>query len=641
MTTDDDHSDNVLRSALSRRLRSTSVQLMAGAQRQVTDYLSRFENLTGAYERCLRRLIRQYPDRRADPEFVESFFGTRTLRFAGIDGTMAPKPMYDLLIFFAGAYASEGTVEVAGEDEMVVRYDEKYVNKGIGVSAVLPVFINEVREIDQTILERDENGEIDITVTHTDDWIVDNSAFADYMMGLAEFYLAFRLSERNEYPHILLMDRTLSAELSSFHGETAPERVNLDRESGLIGADAGGRPLTKTDWVYARRLFGNPDLGTPPARGEYLLPRIVSELLSSGPMTREEIMTALDLQGPGWEKRVDKVLKDAIRKNRDIGPVLKRRGERYEAIPQLRGLEDRIRALVDDVCGRIFSEDESILYDRRFKIDGRWLTTVDLAFLSLMSLSLTIQNCWRKHILLVGVAKDSSARDFKRQLVPTLAHVGRLTETLGATDELPDSDRMLFQWMSLREHARLKVPWATIEYDTAFKTIFPHKDGEDGLVSGARRNQISLNKTFVKAYFQLGEGERDPALRSNVMVYDRLVYPGFDDGEEQTLILTHDYGTTHEPVKVVCYCDADSKFQQLIMALFSRMTKKSVPELFGHIKPLFIADKVAKYYYKQFSRLMNSTQTWIATRPELRKLFFYLTTFRERRSEIESTRRSA
>jgi len=627
-------------SSLGKRIRSTGQQLLAGAEKQIESYRTRFDQLDKVYDTFLKDLINVYADQIADTEFVDRFFGKRTLRFAGVDGTLYKKPTFDLIVFFGGAYAAEGIVLISDDGELQVEYEEQYLNRGLSVSSVLPVFINEVRIIDQSILVRDEYGEVDVAAGRPDQWVVDNTAFADYIMGLAEFYVGYALVTRDKPVDILLMDRIMSAELSSFYAETSPSRVDLDHESGLIGADAGGRPLTKTDWAYARRLFGNPALNTPPPRGEFLLPRVVRELLAHGAMTRDEIMQVLDLQGGEWEKRLDAVLKEGLRARDDVGPVLKRKKDRYYAVPQLRGLEDRVRTLLDDVCGRIFSDDETILYDERFKINGKWLTTSDLAFLSLMALFQIMRACWSNPTLLVGVAKDSSARDMKNQLLPVLNHVARFQGGFSAVaQDVPDTDRMILQWVSLREHERLGVPWATIEYDTAFKTVVPHFSGKEGLVSGARRNQISLNMTFVKAYFQLTRAKSDPRLRSNVLLYDRLIYPEFDTGEDRILVLRHDYGMTVEPVETVLYLEACNPVQQFIITLFKKMTATSVPELFGHIKPLYIADKIAKYYYDQHKRMIDSAHTWLAARPELREMLFYLGTFRERRSDIEHTRK--
>ena len=60
--------------------------------------------------------------------------------------------------------------------------------------------------------------------------------------------------------------------------------------------------------------------------------------------------------------------------------------------------------------------------------DGKehWLTTLDIEFLTLYALQMLMEECWRRRILLVGITKDTSARDFKRQLIPIMQNEGLL-----------------------------------------------------------------------------------------------------------------------------------------------------------------------------------------------------------------------
>jgi len=633
-------------SFIGRRLRQTGGLLLGGAQKQVQDYKEKFESLKGVYDEFLSKLLVSYDSAKFDPKFVDKFFGKRNLRFAGIDGTVLKYDVFDLLIFFAGAYTAFGNIEIDSKGDSKISYDEKFLEHGIGISSVLPVYISEVPQIDQTLLVRDETGEVDHSVSYSDSWVVDNSAFADFMMGLSEFYLGYTLVASDDPVDILLHDRVFSSEIASFYAETSDFRLDLEHECGLIGHKIDGRPLTKTEWIYARRLFGNIKMGTPPARGEYLLPRFIIELMHAegNSLTREELVKRMGLDDEYRQARLDKELKKAIRGTGDAEGIIVRKKDHFVLKPQFRDLKKRMRLLVDDVCGRIFSTDPNVSYDDRFKINGRWLTTSDLAFLSLMSLYLTIEDCWEKQILLVGVAKDTSARDLKRQVLPVLNYVGRFKG--GFTDrreDTPDTDRMILQWVSLREREKLKVPWATVEYDTAFKTIVPHLERTPGLVSGARRNQVSLEKTFLKSYFQLCQACSDEKLRSNVLLYDRLIYPEFDNLPAKIVKLKHDYENRPdfpEPLEVVFFEGQDNPIQSFILPLFNAMTSMSIPELFGHLKPLFIADKVAKYHFTEIRGMVESTGNWLMSRPDLREFLFYLSSFRDRRSSHEQSRRN-
>lgn len=637
---DDDKS-----SFIGRRLKHTGDLLLGGAQKQVGDYRLKFEGLKGTYDDFLSKLLVTYVPRKFDLSFIDKFFGKRKLEFAGIDGTVLKHDVFDLVVFYAGAYSAHGIIEFEATGKASIVYDENYLEKGVGVSSVLPVYINEVPLIDQTLLVRDEDGHADDSITFTDAWVVDNSAFADFLMGLAEFYLGYQLVSSENPVDILLIDRVFSSEIASFYAETSDFRLNLDHECGLIGHKISGRPFTKTEWVYARKLFGSMKLGTPPARGEFLFPRIIMELLREpgNSLTRDQLAVKLGLTDDYHLSRLDKELQKGIRGSGEVEGLIIRKDKHFVLKPKYRDIKDRIRMLVEEVCGRIFSGDPKVSYDDRFKIDGRWITTNDLAFLSIASLYSMIERCWENKTLLVGVAKDTSARDLKRQVLPVLNHVGRFKGVFGGKgQDTPDTDRMILQWISLHEKDRLAVPWATAEYDTAFKTIVPHFERKSDLVSGARRNQISLEKTFAKSYFQLCQAESDKRLRSNVLLYDRLVYPEFDIGSTQLMILKHDYENrpdSPETVEVVFYEGVKNQIQSFIIPLFEIMTNMSIPELFGHLKPLYIADMVAKYYWSQFKGMVESAGMWLVNRPDLREFLFYLSSFRERRSSVEQSRK--
>lgn len=633
-------------SFIGRRLKQTGDLLLGGAQKQVLDYRGKFESLKGTYDEFLSKLLISYESKQFDPKFVDEFFGKRKLTFVGIDGTVLKHDVFDLLIFFAGAYPAYGAIEIDDSGKAKLEYDEKYLERGVGVSSVLPVYISEVPYIDQTLLIRSEDGSVDQSISHTDSWVIDNSAFADYMMGLSEFYLTYQQSCSDNHIDIILLDRIFSSEVASFYAETSDFRLDLDHECGLIGHKVNGRAFTKTEWIYARRLFGNLQMGTPAARGEFLLPRIIVQLMDAegNSLTREELVELLNLENEYQEARLDKELKNGMKGTGEAEGIIIRNKDHFVLRPQYRDLYARVQNIVDEVCGRMFSTDPNVGYEDRFKIDGRWLTTNDLSFLSLASLYLAVNNCWKNRILLIGVAKDTSARDLKRQVLPVLNYVGRFKG--GFTEkreDTPDTDRMILQWISLHEREHLKVPWATIEYDTAFKTIVPHFEKEPGLVSGARRNQISIEKTFLKSYFQLCQAHSEPKLRSNVLLYDRLVYPDFDTKKEHIVTLKHDYEKRPdypEPVEVIFYEGQDNPIQSFIIPLFKAMTSMSIPELFGHLKPLYVADKVAKYHFTEVRGMIESTGNWLMNRPDLREFLFYLSSFRERRSSVEQSRRS-
>jgi len=135
-------------SSLSDAIKRTSDVLRFGASRQVMDYEQRFSSLKNLYEGLLLNLIKMDFNTREACRTAKEFFKSSSVRFAGIDGTMYSRPLFDLVIFFGGAYASTGTITFL-EGEIKVEYDEKTVQRGAGISSVAPVYVNEIPDIDQ------------------------------------------------------------------------------------------------------------------------------------------------------------------------------------------------------------------------------------------------------------------------------------------------------------------------------------------------------------------------------------------------------------------------------------------------------------------------------------------------------------
>jgi len=269
-----------------------------------------------------------------------------------------------------------------------------------------------------------------------------------------------------------------------------------------------------------------------------------------------------------------------------------------------------------------------------------------MAFLTLFCLNMIIEECWKRPVLLIGLTKDTAARDFQRQVVKICSreHMWKLDLSSEALENIPRTDRMFLQSASVHNWDKLSVPWALVEYDTAFKTMVPELPGDkmqgrDGFVSGAVQNRVNSERLFLKSYVQLAQAEQDPKLRSNVLLTDRLVYPEFD--LNHVCELSHEYGGVEEKVKPILFPNKEARndIQNLTMVLLSAMTSTSIPEAFGHNVPLFIADNVAKWHAREFTRIVETTRDWIMTNHDLREFVFYMSTFRERRAEFESTRR--
>ena len=630
-------------SSLTDALKRSSDVLRMGASTQVLDYEQRFSSLKNLYESLLCDFIRTDFNEKNTHATAKEFFGTDCVRFAGIDGTMYSRPLFDLVIFFGGAYASTGTVTFPQEGKPQVTYDEKTLKQSAGISSVVPVYVNEVPEIDQTFSENAQQGDISPHIPLTDESIVNNSTIANWIMTFAEFYLAYKLAaDPQQNVRIILLDRSLSIERASLIYDTGKREI-WTKKSSLIGYRIDNESVDTNDLTVARQCVCNKALGLPPPRSDYLRYALIETIRQKGTLTQKQILEELNIADEKRAKRAKKYLDRSIE-----GGILVEKDGAYSLDSKYLTASERIRKLVTSLGDRFFftkTSDPRNGSVMKITKDGKehWLTTVDVAFLTLFTLHLLMEECWKRRILLIGITKDTAARDFKRQLIPIMHAEDMLRKGFSNEEfeHLPNTDRMILQSASILNPADIKPPWSLIEYDSAFRTMIPDRKKGKGYVSGAIKNRMSLEKTFVKTYVQLSQAKSDPMLRSNVLLIDRLVYPEYDYKPENVVKFLNDFGGAEEPVEAILFKDRNSpnKLQDLAMSTLVAMVPSSIPEAFGHNKPLFIADKIAKWHYNQFKRMVDTTASWIVNNHKLRRFVFYMSTFRERRATIEATRR--
>jgi hypothetical protein len=634
----------IVLSSLSEAIKRTSDLLRFGASKQVLDYEQRFSSLKNLYDGLLLNLIKMDFDCEEACETAKEFFGASSVRFAGIDGTMYSRPLFDLVIFFGGAYASTGTITFSEKDKPLVEYDEKTIQQGAGISSVVPVYVNEIPDIDQTFFDVEQPEEISLGKPLMDEAIISNATIANWIMTFAEYYLAYKLATDPEQNiRIILLDRSLSIERASLLYDTSKYEL-WKAKSSIIGYKIDNEPIDVNDLTIARQHVCNQALGLPPQRADYLRYAIIHLVKRKGALTEKQILAEFGITDEKRAKRAERYLKHLIKRG-----ILGEKNETYTLISKYVTTWERIKKLVTRLGDRFFhaktSETETSNLMKILK-DGKehWLTTLDIAFLTLFTLHMLIEECWKSHILLIGITKDTAARDFKRQLIPIMHNEGILKTAISQEEfeKLPNTDRMILQSTSIFNPEKIKPPWSIIEYDSAFRTMVPDRQGRRGYVSGAIKNKIGLEKTFLKTYVQLSQAKTDSMLRSNVLLIDRLVYPQYDYKPENVVEFWNELSDgTKETVETILFMDKNvpNKLQNLTMTVLAAMAPSSIPEAFGHNKPLFIADKIAKWNYSQFKCVVDTTADWILNNHKLRKFIFYMSTFRERRTAIEAARR--
>ena len=605
---------------------------------QIEGYRARFETLEGMFESVFADLIRANFSHKSAYETAKRLFGKEKVSFAAVDGTDYARPLFDLVVFFGGSYAARGTITYRETGPPLVEYEDHFLKSGRALSSCVPVYVNEVPEIDQSFIQPGEISEISLTRPLTDEAIANNSTVANWIMTFSEFYLAYRLALEQNGPRIILLDRSLATMLASLIYDTS--RRKLWKTNGaLVGLQVDGVALDVNDLAFGRHHLDSSELDLPRPRGDYLRYRCLLEIEKNGPLTLAALCSRLAIKGEDRQKRVERFLSRSVKEG-----FLEETISTYSLKDRYKSTWPRIRKLVETLGHTMFEEKPRENPLRVIKKgEAHWLTTQDLAFLTLFTLNLLVEECWKRRILLLGLTKDTAARDFKNHVLPVMVS-NKLWKTQLSQEQLsriPNTDRMLLQTISVFNHNNIPVPWSLIEYDSSFLMIVPDFEKREGFVGGAIRNKITPERLFLKSYIQLSQTNYDPQLRSNVLLLDRLVHPEFDLKPENTTCFSHSYGSADEPVQPIIFKNKHVRnpMQDLVVTTLSSMTSNSIPELFGHNKPLFIADKVAKWHNEEMRRIIDTTGKWLMNSPKLRHFVFYMSTFRERRSEIESARR--
>ena len=134
-------------------MKRTGELLKVGAESQVEDSKGRFEAAKVLYDRLLQNLIVSDFNLDSAYETASKFFGATKVKYAAIDGSMDQVLIGGLAVFWGGAYAVTGEVEFRKDLRPKVSYETGFVERGRGLSSCVPIYVDRVQDVDQTVLE--------------------------------------------------------------------------------------------------------------------------------------------------------------------------------------------------------------------------------------------------------------------------------------------------------------------------------------------------------------------------------------------------------------------------------------------------------------------------------------------------------
>lgn len=340
----------VAASSLSSTIERAGTLLQNGALDQIEGYRVRFETIEGLFERAFSGIFKSDFNRASATETAKKLFGSSRVPFAAIDGTEYARPLFDLVVFFGGSYAARGFIDYRENEPPAVEYGDHFLKSGRAVSSCVPVYVNEVPEIDQSFVQPGETSEISLTRPLTDEAIANNSTVPNWIMTFSEFYLAYKLATENSGPRILLMDRSLANMLASLIYDTSRKKT-WHSNGALCGLEIDGIPIDINDLAYARHRVDNPALDLPSPRGDYLRYRCLLEIEKNGPLTATALCEKFRFSGDRREKRVERLLKRSVEEG-----FLDETAGAYALRDRYHKTWPRIRNLVETLGHRMFEE---------------------------------------------------------------------------------------------------------------------------------------------------------------------------------------------------------------------------------------------------------------------------------------------
>lgn len=569
--------------------------------RQTRDLVSRFEGRASSFIR--RRDLAEFTvptDPRSAEKYAREYFGRGEHQATGIDGSMDFDERLQMLLFYANATAYSCPFKV--EDHLEFDLASAHRESKLGATAAIPLWAEDLSSVFTS------EPEIDIDLEHSMERIPNS------FMTLGELYLGYLAVEKSK---VVFLDRPMSGTFSTLARDA---RLMLRRGGSALTSWSPGLPLSNLD------LFLSVSVGPPhtalPTRPRFLHLALIKELLGGA-----ESIPDLSARLSVTEQEVKRAVVRLTRLDRKLdGALLADSADSHIAVREtVRGYWDRALAVSLDYASQVF---DGARHPLALKGD-RYLTILEVNALSLFILQGLVAKAREKHALLIGIAKDTSATDIGRSVLPFAVSNGIVR--LSAPAPMLKNDRAFLAILSA-ENPAILTPWRTMGYDGAFSTIVEF----DGHLHSARK-AVSREQLFVRSYFQLRTLRSDETVRSQVFLFDRPFAPGVDGPSVMRFDVEEKSGTT----RLDAYFEGKERSQlsNLVLHILSLNDNQEVFEAFGHNQLLYLADKAVKAEVRMMrSSLRGVADLRVGGVTSRRKIFGLATPYRQQRAEAEHAR---
>jgi len=578
-----------------------SSEIAEDLSRQTRDLITRFEGRAASFSRRrdLVALTRPVDPKDAERAALE-FFGRGEHLATGIDGSMDFDERLQMMLFYANATAYSCPFKVGDH----IRFDLESAHRDsrLEASAAVPLWAEDLSSVISN------EPEIDIDLEHSMERIPNS------FMTLGELYLAYLSCERSR---LVFLDRPLSGTYSTL----ARDARNLIRlKDSKLGRWSSANPVSMLD-IYLAVNLGSPVMALP-TRPRHLHFAILRSLLEA-PGSLPELSTRLGVSETEARRGVNRLVK--LDKSRD-GTILSDSSEAHLQLrDEVRGYWDRVLALSMEYAKQVFSRARHPL---ALKGD-EYLTVLDVDTVAFVLLEGVLQRARESGSLLIGIAKDTTATDIARSVLPYASSAGFVR--LDSPAPMLKNDRAFLAILSA-ENPGITTPWRTIGYDAAYSTIV-----EIGHELRSARKVVSREQLFVRSYFQLRTFRNDPSVRSQVFLFDRPFDPRYDVAEVRRFSVRERSGDT----RIDGYLEGSerSALSNLALHILSMNDNPEVFEAFGHNQLLYLADKAVKAEVRMLrSSLRGVADLRVGGVASRRKIFGLVSPYRQQRAEAEHAR---
>ena len=578
-----------------------SSEIAEDLSRQTQDLITRFEGRASSFSRRRDLVELTVP---ADPRGAEQaalkFFGPGEHVATGIDGSMDFDERLQMILFYANATAYSCPFRVGEHvqfDLASARHDSR-----LGASAAVPLWAEDLSSVISS------EPEMDIDLEHSMERIPNT------FMTLGELYLAYISCEKSK---LVFLDRPMSGTCSTL-GRDA--RLMLKQGYNRLGKWSADHPLSSLDAYLAVNL-GSPSMALP-TRPRFLPFALLRSLMES-PGSVAELSGRLATTESETRRASSRLVKLDRQWN---GAILADSSETHMQIrDDVGGYWDRVIALSLQYAKDVFSRARHPL-----SLKGEeYLTILDVNSVALFLLEGVLQKARESGCLLIGIAKDTTATDISRSVLPFASAEGFVR--LGSPVPMLKNDRAFLAILSA-ENPDILTPWRTMGYDGAFSTIV-----ELNHELRSARKIVSREQLFVRSYFQLRTLRSDKTVRSQVFLFDRIFDPKYDAPAVRRFNVKERSG----PTRIDGYFEGSdrSELSNLVLHVLSMNDNPEVFEAFGHNQLLYLADKAVKAEVRMLrSSLRGVADLRVGGVTSRRKIFGLATPYRQQRAEAEHAR---